>query len=151
MLAVAGSASVKVGRGGSRLIPRHPGDVPLPFRGPAAESARWPAAGDMPSQVRAAARLMYAGAVLGAIGLLYYGFSTSPATVPQIVHVANPGSGAYRAGLVVGAALFAAVVAAPWVWEAPGSNPRRNRAAAVSPALLSPAPLAGLGEPVVIP
>src|SRR5258708_12631282 len=126
MLAVARSRSRKLAGGVSPLIPRHPGDVPLPFRGPAAESARWPAAGDMPSQVRAAARLMYAGAVLGAIGLLYYGFSTSPATVPQIVHVANPGSGAYRAGLVVGAPPFPPLV--------PALSPRTARALPPRPA-----------------
>src|SRR5258708_20379058 len=126
MLAVARSASPKLARGVSPLIPSHPGDVPLPSRGPAAESARWPAAGDMPSQVRAAARLMYAGAVLGAIGLLYYGFRTSPATAPQIVHVANPQGSAYSAGFVVGAILFAAVVAGLSRWIACAINRGRT-------------------------
>src|SRR5258708_18125230 len=151
MLAVARSASPKLARGVSPLIPSHPGDVPLPSRGPAAESARWPAAGDMPSQVRAAARLMYGGAVLGAIGLLYYGFSASPATVPQIVHVANPGSGAYRAGLVVGAALFAAVVAGLWLWMAWAIKRGRNWARVVSAVLFGLGTLRLLGGLVMSP
>src|SRR5258708_33572846 len=151
MLAVARSASPKLARGVSPLIPRHLGYVHVPLRGRAAESARWPAAGDMPSQVRAAARLMYAGAVLGAIGLLYYGFSTSPATVPQIVHVANPGSGAYRAGLVVGAALFAAVVAGLLLWVGWANKRRRNCGRVGSAVFFGLRPLAALEGPGVRP
>ena len=56
----------------------------------------------MPGNVRSAARLMYAGAVLDAIGPLYYGFATSPSTAPQIWHVGNPNTSAYGAGLVTG-------------------------------------------------
>ena len=53
----------------------------------------------IPGNVRSAARLMYAGAVLDAIGPLYYGFATSPSTAPQIWHVDNPNTSAYGARL----------------------------------------------------
>ncbi len=118
------------------MIPRYPGEVPNPSRGAAAEAANWAAAGGMPSQVRAAARLMYAGAVLGAIGMLYYGFSTSPATTPQIVSVGNPRSAAYSAGFVVGAILFAAIVAGLWLWMAWAIKRGKNWARVVSAILL---------------
>src|SRR6266568_2842719 len=118
------------------MIPRYPGEVPNPSRGAAAEAANWAAAGGMPSQVRAAARLMYAGAVLGAIGMLYYGFSTSPARTPQIVSVGNPRSAAYSAGFVVGAILFAAIVAGLWLWMAWAIKRGKNWARVVSAILL---------------
>src|SRR5260221_14182686 len=89
----------------------------------------------MPGQVRAAAKLMYAGAVFGAIGLLYYGFTTSASTAPQIWHVGNATSRAYGAGFVFGAILFAAVVAGLWLWMAWAVRRGRNWARIVSAGL----------------
>jgi asparagine N-glycosylation enzyme membrane subunit Stt3 len=96
------------------------------------------AAGPVPStprQVRTAALLMYAGAVLGAIGPLYYGLTTSPSTAPQSWHGGNPASSAYAAGFISGAVLFAAVVAGLWLWMAWKVRRGRNWARIVSAVL----------------
>jgi asparagine N-glycosylation enzyme membrane subunit Stt3 len=127
------------------LIPSHPGEGPKPSRRAAGISARWPAAAGLPSQVRAAARLMYAGAALGATGMLYYGFSASPAAAPQIMHVGNSRRAAYGAGFVFGAILFAAVVAGLWLWMAWAIRRGKNWARAVSAVLLGLGALRLLG------
>jgi len=85
--------------------------------------------------VRTAALLMYAGAVLGAIGPLYYALTTSPSTAPQIWHGGNPASGPYAAGFIFGAVLFAAVVAGLWLWMAWKVRRGRNWARIVSAVL----------------
>ena len=81
------------------MIPRNLGGshrVPGPAgRGFSAEPVQ-----SITGSVRTAARLMYAGAVLDAIGPLYYGFTTSPSTAPQIWRVGNPNTSAYGVGLV---------------------------------------------------
>src|SRR5260221_11313828 len=103
----------------------------------------------MPGQVRAAAKLMYAGAVFGAIGLLYYGFTTSASTAPQIWHVGNATSRAYGAGFVFGAILFAVVIAGLWLWMAWAVKRGRNWARIVSAGLFGLGalrPLAGLAS-----
>ena len=94
------------------------------------------AAGPVPSMPRhTAALLMYAGAVLGAFGPLYYGLTTSPSTAPQIWHGGNPASSSYAAGFVFGAVLFAAVVAGLWLWMAWKVRRGRNWARIVSAVL----------------
>lgn len=117
------------------MIPRYPGDAQDPSRAQMADSAARRDAGRMPSQVRLAARMMYAGAVLAAIGLLYYGFSTSPASAPQPVHIGNPRSAAYGAGFVAAGILFAAIVAGLWLWLAWAIRRGRNWARIVSTVL----------------
>ena len=89
----------------------------------------------IPRQVRDAARLMYVGAVIGAAGMLYYGFATSPSSVPQTFHFGDRNSAAYHAGVVFGAILFAAVVAGLWVWMALAVRRRKNWARIVSTVL----------------
>src|SRR5258707_9899802 len=103
----------------------------------------------MPGQVRTAAMLMYAGAVLGAIGPLYYGFTTSASTAPRIWHVGNTTSRAYGAGFVFGAILFAVVIAGLWLWMAWAVKRGRNWARIVSAVvfgLRAPRPPAGLAS-----
>src|SRR5258707_15622299 len=103
----------------------------------------------MPGQVRSAAMLMYAGAVLGAIGPLYYGFTTSASTTPQIWHVGNTTSRAYGAGFVFGAILFAAAIAGLWLWTAWAVRRGRNWARIVSAGFFrprAPRPLAGFAS-----
>src|SRR5215470_10610091 len=56
----------------SQVIPGNLGDSEHASRVPAQHFA----AGPVPGRVRTAARLMYVGAVLNAISVLYYGFAT---------------------------------------------------------------------------
>jgi hypothetical protein len=86
----------------------------------------------MPRQVRTAALLMYAGALLGGFGPLYYGLTTEPSTAPQIWHGGNPASSAYAAGFVFGAVLFTVVVSGLWLWMAWKVRRGRNWARIVS-------------------
>ena len=116
------------------MIPRNPGENRNQPVGAAAGFAARPVP-SMPGQVRSAAMLMYAGAVLGAIGPLYYGFTTSASTAPQIWHVGNTTSRAYGAGFVFGAILFAAAIAGLWLWTAWAVRRGRNWARIVSAAL----------------
>ena len=116
------------------MIPRNPGENRNQPVGAAAGFAAWPVP-SMPGQVRAAAKLMYAGAVLGAIGSLYYGFTTSASTAPRIWHVGNTTSRAYGAGFVFGAILFAVVIAGLWLWMAWAVKRGRNWARIVSAVL----------------
>lgn len=118
------------------MFPRYPGEVSDPSGGAAADPASWPASGGMPRQVRAAARLMYAGALFSAISWLYYGFSTSPSTAPRLVHIGNPHTDAYKAGWVIGTIMLAAIVAGSWLWMAWAVKRGRNWARAVSAVLL---------------
>jgi hypothetical protein len=90
----------------------------------------------IPGNVRNAARLMYAGAVLGAIGMIYYGFAASPSTTPQIWHVGNPNSSAYAAGYKAGAVIAAGVVSGVWLWMAWEVRRGRNWARILSAVLL---------------
>jgi len=116
------------------MTPRHP-DENQNLHGGATPGL---AAGPVPStprQVRRAALLMYTGAVLGAIGPLYYGLTTPPSTAPQIWHGANPASGAYAAGFIFGAVLLAAIVAGLWLWMAWKVRRGRNWARIVSAVL----------------
>jgi hypothetical protein len=78
---------------------------------------------------------MYLGAGIGAAGMLYYGFTTSPSSVPQVFHVADSNNGAYHAGVVFGAILFAAIVAGLWLWMAWAVRRRKNWARIVSTVL----------------
>src|SRR5262249_4617271 len=106
---VQGSAEVT-------LAPRFPASPGPPSYGSMMPGSWEPAPVLIPRQVRDAARLMYVGAVIGAAGLLYYGFKTSPSSVPQTFHFGNRNTVAYHAGFVLGAVLFAALVAGLWVW-----------------------------------
>jgi hypothetical protein len=94
---------------------------------------------------------MYVGAALGASGLLYYGFSTSPATVPQIVHVGNPRSAGYGAGFILGAILFAAIVAGLWLWMARAVKRGKHWARVVSAVLFGLGTLRLLASLVLSP
>lgn len=116
------------------MTPRHPGRN-QDLRGGAEPGFAAGHVQSMPRQVRTAALLMYAGAVLGAIGPLYYGLTTSPSTAPQIWHGGNPASGPYAAGFIFGTVLFAAVVAGLWLWMAWKVRRGRNWARIVSAVL----------------
>jgi len=116
------------------VTPRHP-DENQNLRGAAAPGLAVRRAPSTPRQVRSAALLMYAGAVLGAIGPVYYGLTTPPSTAPQIWHGANPASGTYAAGFIFGAVLFAAIVAGLWLWMAWKVGRGRNWARIVSTVL----------------
>jgi hypothetical protein len=116
------------------VTPRHPDENQNLRDGAAPGLAAGPAP-STPSHVRSAALLMYAGAVLGAIGPLYYGLTTPPSAAPQIWHGANPASGAYAAGFIFGAVLFAAIVAGLWLWMAWKVRSGRNWARIVSTVL----------------
>ena len=132
------------------MIPRNLGGshhVPGPAgRGSPAEPVQ-----SIPGNVRSAARLMYAGAVLDAIGPLYYGFATSPSTAPQIWHVGNPNTSAYGAGFVLGGVFIAAVVAGVWLWMAWAVRRGRNWARIISAVLVGVGALRLLGGLVSSP
>jgi len=116
------------------VTPSHP-DENQNLRGGAVPDFAAGPGPSMPRQVRTAALVMYAGAVFGAFGPLYYGLTTSPSTAPQIWHGGNPASSAYAAGFVFGAVLFAAVVAGLWLWMAWKVRRGRNWARIVSAVL----------------
>jgi hypothetical protein len=71
---------------------------------------------ELPASMVNAVRLMYASAgiavVFGVIAALTMHASR------QVVHVGNPGSGVYRAGYVVGGAIFGLIVGGLWLWMA---------------------------------
>jgi hypothetical protein len=119
------------------LLPRYPDEFPKPPTGPVAKSATWPVATGIPRQVRAAARLIYVGALLGAISWLYNGFSQSPSTAPQLLHGhgINRHSQAYAVGFYFGLILGAAVIAGLWLWMAWAVKGGRNWSRVVSAVL----------------
>src|SRR5260370_12241678 len=104
------------------MTPSHPDESQNLGGGAAPDFAAGPVP-SMPRQVRTAALLMYAGAVLGAFGPLSYGLTTSASTAPQIWHGGNPASSTYAAGFVIGAVLFSGVVAGPLLWLAREIHP----------------------------
>lgn len=112
-------------------MPRYGGENRNQPGGPAPGLPAWHVP-SMPSQVRTAAKFMYAGAALGAIGPIYYGFTTSASAAPQLWHVGNTTSVTYRAGFVFGSVLFATVVAGLWLWMAWAVRRGRNWARIVS-------------------
>ena len=136
--------------GRSLVIPRDLGggqQVP----GPAARGFSAEPVPSIPGNVRTAARLMYAGAVLDAIGPLYYGFTTSPSTAPQLWHIGNPNTSSYAAGFVLGGVFFAAVISGVWLWMAWAVRGGRNWARVLSAVLVGAGALRLLGGLVSSP
>jgi hypothetical protein len=88
------------------LFAMPPGKAPNQFVRAAANGPALPGV-DIPKKVRYAASLMRAGAVLGAISLLYRPFTTSPVTAQQIINNTNLSRGAQHAGLAVVSVVFA--------------------------------------------
>ncbi len=116
------------------MVPKYPGEVPDPSYHPAVNLAGTHVAG-MLSQIRVAARLMYAGAVLGPVGSIYYGLTTRASTAP-VVLFGNPRSTAFGVGFIFGAFLAAAVIASLWLWMAWAVRRGKNWARVVSTVLL---------------
>jgi hypothetical protein len=139
--------------GKAAVLPRYPDEFPKLPTGPVAKSATWPAATGIPGQVRAAARLMYVGALFSAISWLYRGFSQSPSTAPQLLHGhgINRHSPAYAVGYHFGLILGAAVIAGLWLWMAWAVKRGRKWARVVSAVLFGLSTLELLGELAVIP
>lgn len=86
----------------------------------------------LPSQVRRAVQAMYVGAVLGTIGIAASAFMTKATSLPRVVPGTNPNTTAYAAGAAVGGLLFAALVAAMWIWMAWAIKRGRNWARILS-------------------
>lgn len=129
------------------MIPGNLGDSEHASRVPAQHFA----AGPVPGRVRTAARLMYVGAVLNAISVLYYGFATSPSTAPQLWHGGDPNSSAYAAGFKSGAVIAAGVIVSMWLWIAWEVRHGRNWARIVSAVLLGLGALGLAGRLIVMP
>jgi hypothetical protein len=99
------------------VFPRNLGESHQSSRATARSFSEEPA-GPIPASVRTAVRLLYAGAIIHAVGLLYYGLSFRP-SIEQTLQFEDPNSGAYaETGAAIGGVFLAAVVAGMWLWMA---------------------------------
>jgi hypothetical protein len=107
--------------------------------------------GPLPDGVRTSVRLLYAGAVLSAIGLAYYGLTTSPSSGPQLIHVDNPHSSSYAIGAAIGVIFAAAVVTGVWLWMVWAIKRGKNWARILSAVLLGVGAFGLLDRLVLMP
>ncbi|HKR70779.1 MAG TPA: hypothetical protein VJT16_18225 [Streptosporangiaceae bacterium] len=132
------------------MIPRNLGESQHSSRAAGRHASAEPV-GPLPDNVRTSARLLYAGAVLNVIGVVYYGLTTSPSSGPQLIHVDNPHSSSYAIGAALGGIFAAAVIAGVWLWMAWAIKRAKNWARIVSAVLLGIGAFGLVGRLVLMP
>lgn len=133
------------------MFPTYPAGNPPPGPPVSGGPRPTPRLSELPQQVRTAVWAMYVGGALGTLGLIVGALTLKASSVPTLVHGVNTRSSTYATGVVIGGLLFAAFVAAMWIWMAWAIKRGRNWARVVSAVLFGLGVLRMLPSLIVSP